>query len=204
MSTGEPISEKTIQELASANKELIKTFGPGSRLWELVKLALPVLLTALLGGWTWYLQYQTQKQVNENTQNLSAKLALSEEFYKRKLSVYEDASKNIGRLRQSLERLADQSIDPGVSTAAADSISAIDDMRRSDLLYMSDDLKQHLAQLWDLGMARMQAGGENGPQITTAMQKVDDEVRRLEQQMRDDLQTKTIGQTPGAAPPAAP
>jgi hypothetical protein len=50
----------------------------------------------------------------------------------------------------------------------------------------------------------MQAGGENGPQITTAMQKVDDEVRRLEQQMRDDLQTKTIGQTPGAAPPAAP
>jgi hypothetical protein len=181
--------------LITANQEAtIKAIesNKSNRGWEIVRITLPIALTAGLGFWIWSLQSGIQRTVDDNNRLLSTRLALTEEFYKRKLTVYENASKEVARLRQVLERLEEQQFDPEVGKSAADSVSAIDSLRKSDVLYLSENLQSDLAQLWDLGTARMQINEDDDALKQGAMQKIVDQVTTLGKHMKDDLQIFTV------------
>ena len=58
-----------------------------SKLWKMLYVVLPVGLGVLI----WWLQLGTNQNIDNTSKKLTTRLALTEEFYKKKLSVYENA-----------------------------------------------------------------------------------------------------------------
>lgn len=62
--------------------------------WEVIKLLLPVIATALLGYWIWNWQSDIQQKIDHKTEeiksDLALVLALKQHLGERKLDVYED------------------------------------------------------------------------------------------------------------------
>ena len=163
------------------------------RYWQVFMVALPVLLTVGLGFWVSNTQFNIRKQVEDNTRLLSTRLALREEFYRRRLTIYETTCKHLANLRESLDLLEQAQIDPNINVQAADNINAVDRLRKSEFLYMSDELVAELGDLWGLAVDRMRPAGEDGAEI---MERITRQVSALEARMKADLQTREIGQVP--------
>jgi hypothetical protein len=172
-----------------------------------MKVVLPVILPILLGFFVWYGQKkietqvdtnktEIQSKVDENNRMLQTRLALTEEFYKRKLNAYEKTCGEIANLRASLDRLRELEINPEIGQQAFASVRAVNDLRKSDLLYLSDDFKNDLGDLWGYGIDRMKVNADDDAALELAMGKVNEQISKLERRMRDDLQTGEIGRFP--------
>lgn len=194
---------KTLKEdLASRHQiamRAIEQSGSGS----LVKVVLPIVLTAVLGLVVWYFQNQIQKKadannlsiqskVEENNRLLSTRLALTEEFYKRKLDAYEKTCTWIARLEESLDRYDELQINPEVGTQATDSMRAVDLLSKSDFLYLSSKFKSQLGDLWDIGRQRM-VSGSGEPDMK---KKLSAQIKSLREEMNLDLHTSDLNWLP--------
>ncbi|HEV7796737.1 MAG TPA: hypothetical protein VGO73_01175 [Pyrinomonadaceae bacterium] len=166
-----------------ANKPDNSTKGPW--LFELLKLAVPSLITIFFGYIIYGAQMDTQSKVAASQDILKSQLAfqsaLKEEFYKRQLSRYEDACKGIAVTEAALD---DASVTTENLTKAYDVIYQFNQLNKSNTLYWSHGLQNRLDQFWALGVDKLKGQKWDDPVLNERISK---EITALHEQMKNDL-----------------
>ena len=160
-------------------------------LWEILKVTIPTAFTALVGLYIWNVQTEIKNKVDQNSQLLQTRLALSEEFYKRRLDVYQDACKRVASVKEALDQASVE--DMKTETQAIDSLAELDRFNKTNTLYMSDDLEKGLSDLWSSGIVLLRSQNSDD---TTARDGLKSKILDLHTRMKDDLHVKEIGQIP--------
>ena len=134
--------------------------------WEIFKVSFPIItaiVTAVLTLLVWFTQQKIEQKVDNNqlllqaqleTQQtqLRAQLALKEEYYKRRLTIYENACRQVADAQASL---ADVGITDEGGLRATNVVNELDKLRRSNQLYWSRQVDVSLDKLWSLGICRV-------------------------------------------------
>jgi hypothetical protein len=149
-----------------------------------------MLLTAVIGFFVWYSQSLIQRHIDENAKELETRLAIVQEFYKRKLTTYEIVHRRTADL---INALSDVQFNPSSKKLAVDASHSLYTAYTTNSLYLGDDLVRSLAQLVDMGN-RLPALDGTG---NVTMRQIDDQVSLIEQQMKEDLRVREIGTIPG-------
>lgn len=103
----------------------------------LVPCVIQTLMTLLLGFLIWHWQSGIQNGIDENSKFLTTKLSLKEEYFKRKLTVYENIHAQLAGLGDSLEKTA---VAKEEEEAAADKLEGFHDYTIRNKLYIPDQL----------------------------------------------------------------
>jgi hypothetical protein len=138
----------------------------GSSIWEFFRVSFPVItavVTALLTLLVWFTQQSIEQKVDKNQLSLQAQLqaqqtqlqaqlALKEEYYKRRLTIYENACRQIADAQTSLSDVGttDESV-----LRATNLVNDLDRLRRGNQLYWSKPVDVALDKLWSLGICRV-------------------------------------------------
>lgn len=151
-----------------------------STFWKMAPVVLPVLLGALI----WWLQLGTNQRIDAAGKELSAKLALREEFYKRKFTVYEDAHKQMIAVLGAAEALRIEPASAQKRADLADSLLRLYEVAGTNGLYMSKDVADGLMDIWvtGTGVRELNATG------TTSISKMSQEIARVEELMKRELE----------------
>ena len=192
------------EEFASRHDSAMKAMEDRDKRGQVMKVALPIILSAALGLLVWYFENKIQTQATENNRSiqgkveennrlLSTRLALTEEFYKRKLDAYEKTCTQIARLEESLERYDGLQLNPDVGVQATDSMNAVDHLSKSDFLYLSPKFKDQLGDLWKIGVDRM--SGSSGNEADTR-KMLSAQIKNLRDEMNADLHTSDLNWLP--------
>lgn len=171
--------------------------------WEIFKVSFPVvtaLITAALTLLVWFTQQKIVQKVDDNQAQLQAQLqnqqallksqlALKEEYYKRRLTIYENACRQIADAQTSL---VDVGTTPESDHRATNLVNDLDRLRRGNQLYWSKEVDVYLDELWTLGICRV--GGRPCELVPGQVLGVDDlpkeisnAVVALHEQMKSDL-----------------
>lgn len=167
----------------AARKESISS-AIGHRLFELLKVGVPVVV-AVFG----YLIYGTQADIKAKLDTnqeimknqLAFQSALKEEFYKRRLSRYEDACRELAAAEAALNN-ASGTIEN--ETSAIDVISRFDQLNKGNTLYWSHNLQNGLDQFWALGVEKLKDRKWDDQSLDERITK---EIAALHEQMKTDL-----------------
>ena len=170
--------------------ETVRTKQDETRKWQIFIVILTPLATAVLGGLVWLWQSQLQQHIDEQTRELTTRLALTEEFYRRKLTVYEKVHQQTTDLTNALN---DVRFNPASKKLAIDSVHTLYVSYSNDTLYLSEALVNDLANLVDLS-AHLPALDSNGK---TTMQEVGERLSSIEREMKSDLHVDELGKFPG-------
>lgn len=152
---------------------------------ELSKVVIPSLITAVCGFFIWNAQTDIEQKVTNSNQILRTQMALKEEFYKRRLTKYEDACTKIAGVGFALGRAEAVSES---DTQATDRLAELDEIKRSNALYWSDDLDKRLGVLWALGIDKLRYKHFD----KTTNENIQSEILSLHKQMKADLALKEI------------
>jgi hypothetical protein len=155
--------------------------------WDLAKLLLPTVVTTLIGFGIWNEQTKIQTAVDINNQYLRTQLALGEEYYKRRLTIYADACRQIAETKSALDQAGTT---PEFETHAMATMAELDKLRKVNTLYWSSNLEKQLGKLWRLGIDKLQDKKFDDNQLDD---KITSEIAGLHDQMRQDLQLPEIG-----------
>ena len=158
-----------------------------STIWEVTKLLLPTVVTALIGFAIFNEQTKIQTAVNQNNQYLQMQLALGEEYYKRRLTVYENACRQIAETKTALDQAGTT---PEFETRAVTMMAEFDKLRKVNTLYWSPDLEKQLGKLWWSGINKLRGRKFEDNQLEDTIMS---EIAELHDQMRQDLQLPEIG-----------
>ena len=150
-------------------------------LGEAAKIVLPSLITALIGFGIWNTQKDIEQKVEKNNRMIQTRLALSEEFYKRRLTVYEATCKEVATVKDALDQAQ---LDTG---KAADSLASLDKFRRSNALYISDNLENSLSDLWGAGIDLMMNAEDDA-----VKQRIAERIARAHVHMKDELKVNEL------------
>jgi hypothetical protein len=160
-------------------------------LWEVLKVMIPTAFTTLFGLYIWNVQTDIKNKVDRNSQMLQTRLALSEEFYKRRLDVYQDACKRVASVKEALDQASLD--DMKTEIEAVDRLAELDRFNKTNTLYMSDDLEQGLSDLWSSGIVLLRSQNTDDASVRAGLK---DKILNLHLRMKDDLHVKEIGQIP--------
>jgi len=142
---------------------------------------IPSVVTTVFGFLIWNAQSHVQQSVDTGNQMLQTQMAMKEEFYKRRLSIYEEACKNVAGVKSALDKAGAA---PANETEAMNKLEELDKLNKSNALYWSEDLEKRLATLWELGIDKVRyskyADKASNENIRT-------EIAALHRQMKDDL-----------------
>ncbi len=132
-------------KIEDAKKEIIKTVKEGRdkpKWWEVLTILLPIVL----GFFVWNAQASIQKDLDDQSKNLTTRLSLTEEFYKRQLTVHEKIYDKMSILLEILrqERLRKK----GPRQEFNKAIREFYDSYNIPKLYVSPELKTELGGLW--------------------------------------------------------
>lgn len=138
----------TVQSAPTEDKSEKKSKG-----WELLLALLPALLptlaTLFIGFVIWQRQTQIQKGVDEGKVILTSHLSMKEEFFKRKLSVYENVHSQIAAL---VDALNTRDVDPKQDDVVASRLSEFNDCLAKNRLYINDAMNEALDGLREYGL----------------------------------------------------
>jgi hypothetical protein len=149
-----------------------------SKLWKIAYIALPVLL----GFVVWALQLNTNQKIDSTGKKLAARLALTEEFYKKKLGIYEDADKQMATIVETLKDLGADPGDLALRVLAVDNVRKLSDLSRTNKLFLSEDVSEALADV------AFSAAGMTNPHPTSETQMLSEKVADAEEIMTEELQ----------------
>lgn len=155
--------------------------------WKVFMVVLPIILSTILGFMIWNAQTRIQQDVSDKSENLKTQLALMQEFYKKKLAVYEETHKQMALLVDALQSAR---INPDSVGKASDSLRSLNQTYKINNLYVSNELAKELEALWKLGI-EMPALRKSGK---ATMAEVLNQVSLVEAQMKKDLEVNEIGQ----------
>jgi hypothetical protein len=113
-------------------------------------------------------------------------LALKEEFYKRRLTVYENACRQIADTKTALDKAGTT---PEFDTQAHAMMAELNKLRTGNMLYWSPDLEKQLGKFWWSGINKLRGKFDDKQFEDTILS----EIAELHEQMRQDLQLKEIG-----------
>ncbi|HEX8146104.1 MAG TPA: hypothetical protein VF591_02790 [Pyrinomonadaceae bacterium] len=172
--------------------------GGSEKLKTWLPLVLPALATSVFGFLVWNAQTAIQQKVdNIEQQNkvqlaqFQSQLSLKEDFYKRRLEVYEKACQQIAEAEASL---ADYGATDEASKRATDVVKALYRFRKGNQLYWSGQLDQHLDELWELGIRKLRPPqGPEAEQLAEQLNaEIAQEIKELHAQMMIDLNVRAF------------
>lgn len=162
--------------------------------------AITALFTAALTFVVWFSQQKIEQKIDNNQIVLQAKLeaqqvqlqahlALKEELYKRRLTLYEDACRQIADAQIAL---ADVGTTDKSVIRATNLVNALDKLRRGHQLYWSKQVDGSLDKLWSLGICRVGSRPCELPEgkvldVEALPQEITNAVMDLHEQMKRDL-----------------
>lgn len=158
---------------------------------DLTKILIPSAITTVFGFLIWNAQTEIQQKVTNSNQILQSQIALKEEFYKRRLTKYEEACKSVTDVRHALDEAVEEA--PDSQSHAMERLAALDTLNKSNALYWSDDLDKRLSTLWSLGIDKLRYRQFADK---TANDNIRDEIAGLFRQMKDDLAVKEMSRLP--------
>jgi hypothetical protein len=163
----------TLPQVSKAEKKKTRSVN-------LANALIPSVVSAIVGFFIWNVQNDIQRTVTDSNQVLQTQLALKEEFYKRRLTIYEEACKNIASVKQALDKAEST---PQNKTQAMKKIEELYMLNAGNTLYWSDDVEKRLGALWALSIDKLR--GEKD-----ADENIRIEISGLHRQMKDDLNVK--------------
>jgi len=125
---------------------LEKTKAPESKTWQLLIALLPSFLTIGLGVLVWVLQIKTNQKIDTSSKQVSTRLALSEEYYKRQFTVYDNAYNRMLQLLTAVQNLNPD--DPKTKTEAENRLTQLNLWSQTNRLYISKDVSDGLSDVW--------------------------------------------------------
>lgn len=144
----------------------------------------------IFGGW-WLDDTKTlQKHIDEAARAITTRLAITQQFYGRKLAIYESGHQQMADLISSL---ADAQFNPAAKTAAVESLHNLYLAYTRNSLYLSDELVGQLQSLVSAGndLPALHPTGK------ASMKDLDEQVAKIEEQMKKDLHVEELGRIPG-------
>ncbi len=148
---------------------------------EVAKILLPSLVTALIGFGIWSTQKDIEQTVEKNNRMIQMRLALSEEVFKRQLTVYEATCKEIATMQQALTQERN-------GKKAADSLESLHLFRQSNALYISDKVETSLSDLWEAGINVMMMQAED----EAVKKRVAERIATAHVHMKDELKVNEL------------
>jgi hypothetical protein len=170
--------DKKLDELLTKQQE--------SKRWQ-VTLA---IITAIIGFSIWYAEHQIEKNIDKAKTELTTRLAITQQFYARKLATYEEVHRQMASL---VSALADAQFNTAAKTTAVDNLHKLYLAYTQNSLYLSDQLVIRLKHLVDIGNQLPSLY----PQGKTTMHDINNQVASIEDQMKNDLHTEELGRIPG-------
>lgn len=158
---------------------------------DLYKVLIPSMVTAVFGFLIWNAQAKIEHKVTSSNQILQSQMALKEEFYKRRLTKYEDACKSVTDVRHALDEAVE--VAPESQSHAMEKLAALETLNKSNALYWSDDLDKRLGTLWSLGIDKLRFRQFADK---AANDNIRNEISGLYRQMKDDLAVKEMSRLP--------
>ena len=163
------------------------------------------MITAVLTLLVWLTQQTIEQKVDNNqvllqdqlqTQQtqLRAQLALKEEYYKRRLTIYENACKQIVDAQTSL---ADVGTTDESGLRAINLVKELDRLRRGNQLYWSKEVDVFLDKLWSLGICQVgsrpcEVSEGKVLAVEALPEEISNVVGALHEQMRADLDVSEL------------
>ena len=133
----------TLESIQESINELKKS-GENKK-WQLVTIILPVVLTTILGALGFFWQQRIQTNFDQKAKELSSKLALAEEYFKRQLDVYQEVHKHM-ILTQSA--LRDLKTGAGAATQVNHHLTQLSQARAVNTIYISREASEKLGDLF--------------------------------------------------------
>jgi len=149
-----------------------------SKFWKVTYVILPVVLGFVI----WGLQLSTNQKIDSTSKKLATRLALTEAFYKKKLTVYEDADKQMAGIMEALKVLKLDPSDSRVRKLVTDNVRGLSELSKTNGLFLTKDVSGGLAEV-----AFMAAGMTNS-QPAIKLQPLTDKIASVEKVMTDELQ----------------
>lgn len=148
-----------------------------SKILKAFYVALPVLL----GFFVWALQLKTNQKIDSTSKELATRLALTEEYYKKQLAIYEDAD---GKMASIVEELRDMRADPSRRTPATDDVRNLSELVKTKKIFFSADVHHALEDV------AFTAAGLTDPHPTSTVQILAEKVDSAERLMTAELEGK--------------
>jgi hypothetical protein len=182
--TIESLRQTIVHLTATVEKTQVET-----RRWQVIALLLPVVATAVLGyiGEQWKSTLQTS--IDTHSKELGMRLSLTEEFYKRKLTVHQEQYQ---KLVTAMTALTDARFNPDSKAQAVNSLAQLTERTRSAGLYLSPMLVTLLKQFGDTATLLPSLY----PQGTARIADLNALFERIQQQMINDLQLTQFNMAP--------
>ncbi len=149
-----------------------------SKLWKVAYVVLPVILGFVI----WRLQVNTNQAIDHTSKKLATRLALTEEFYKKKLAVYEDADKQMAGIMEGLKDLRLDPKDSNMRRLAADNVRKLSELSKTNGLFLKKDVSDGLLDVAFL------AAGMIDDQSAAKLQPLTDKIISVEKTMTEELQ----------------
>ena len=186
--TSKALREELLRDLKTEVKDAVKSAVKESdgKGWKITLVALPVVLTALLGVMFGYWGTQATKaieqKISESNARLESRLTLTQEFYKRRLDAYQKVYATLLALQAAVTEAQFSK----QQTAINEALRKIHAYRTDQALYLSTKLRARLDELWaDVATAAANDAGVSR-RVSQAIAEVDAIVRA-------DLQVDEIG-----------
>lgn len=178
--SGSPATEG---DLLQVKQELLKELADSnarSRRWELSMMVLQVILTSVLGLLVWRVQAGIDKKISDEGLRLSARLALTQDFYKDRLRVYSELHRACLQVKAAARQLR---VSRDSRSVLTDNIAKLYESYSGNSLYLSSPLRQKLDALWMSAVecTRGQAPSQDLVRETVSL------AEKVEAQMREDL-----------------
>jgi hypothetical protein len=140
------ITENIQRSEQSISARLENTKTPESKPWQLLVALLPSVLTILLGVVVWVLQIKTNQKIDTSSKQVSTRLALTEEYYKRQYTVYDNAYKRMLQLLTAVQNVNPE--DTKTKTEAENRLTQLNLWSQTNGLYMTKDVSDGLLDVW--------------------------------------------------------
>jgi hypothetical protein len=151
--------------------------------WQLFVATVPVVATALLGLFVWWLQLGTNRQIDRSSKQLSTRLALTEEFYKRRFTIYDGADKQMIQLLAAVRNLDRNPNDADKKKEAVILLTRLNVSSRTNGLYMTADVSNGLLEVWSTATKLPQLN-RDGKQTIDDLSR---DIAAVEAQMKKEL-----------------
>jgi hypothetical protein len=149
-----------------------------SKLLKATYIALPVVL----GFVVWILQLGTNQKIDSTSKKLATRLALTEEFYKRKLTIYEELEKQMAGLAEAMKDLEADPANASSRMLVIDDVRKLSDTAKTSRLFLGEGVSEGLSDV------TIMAAGMANPQPVARLQDLSDRIADLEDAMTKELQ----------------
>jgi hypothetical protein len=166
------------QKIISAKLERKDSHG-----WQFGLTLLPVIATAFLGWLVFHLQITTNAKIDRAGKELSTRLALSQQFYTQRFTIYDGADKAMVQLFAAVRNVDRNPGDAPKKQQAVMLLTQLNLLARTTSFYMTPEVSKGLGEVWIIAaqLPQLNASG------TKKIEDLDAAIKGVEKRMRKEL-----------------